>query len=239
MKLRGALCALIVLAGAAAAPALARDGYVVDQAGILSAGTVSNLNSRISNFAAQTHKEIVVQTVSSLGGIPVRDAANKAFTEQNVNGVLIFVAKDDRKDFIEPDRAGVQAGWFNPQIFQPIYASMGSQFKDGDYDGGVTTAVDSVLSIYRSHMSSLGGGAVPVRAPRPYANSTSGGFHLSMFWIIIMVIAGFLILRSIMRAMSAPRPPYGQGQLPPGAPGYGQQGYGPGYGGGMGGGGGG
>ncbi|MDQ6931323.1 MAG: TPM domain-containing protein, partial [Candidatus Eremiobacteraeota bacterium] len=244
MKRLSALAALAAALCLSASPALARSSYVIDNASLLSPQTVTAIDQRVSAFNAQTGKEVVVQTVTSLGGSPIRDAAGKAFSDLGVNGVLIYIAKDDRKDFIVPDAAGTRAGWFSPSIFSPIYQSMGAQFKNGDYDGGVTTGVDSVLGIYRSHMSSLGGasGAVaPVRtrANAPYASSPTGGFHLSGFWLIVLLVVAFLVIRSIIRAMSAPRMPMGYGGPPaaPGAPGYGQQGYGPGYGG-MGGGGG-
>ena len=243
MKRLSALAAVAATLCLSALPALARTGYVIDNASLLSAQTVSAINARVSSFNAQTGKEVVVQTVSSLGGASIRDAAGKAFSDLGVNGVLIYIAKDDRKDFIVPDAAGTRAGWFGPSIFSPIYQSMGAQFKNGDYDGGVTTGVDSVLGIYRSHMSSLGGAngaAAPVRtsANAPYASSPTGGFHLSGFWLIVLLVVAFLVIRSIIRAMSTPRMPMGYGGPPvaPGAPGYGQQGYGPGYGG-MGGGG--
>jgi uncharacterized membrane protein YgcG len=242
MKRLSTLAALVLITGLAAAPALAaRSSYVIDQAAMLSPDAVTRINSEVSSLAAQTGKEVVVQTVATTAGVPIRDAASKAFSDQGVNGVLIFIAKDDRKDFIMSDRAGTQAGWFSPEIFAPIYSAMGAQFKNGDYDGGVTTAVESILGIYRSHLNSFGNGN---GAPAPLRQQTAstanypatGGFHLSMFWLIVLLVVAFLVIRSILRAMSAPRAGYGGPPVAPGAPGYGSQGYGPGYGG-MGGGG--
>ncbi|MFN2529055.1 MAG: TPM domain-containing protein [Candidatus Baltobacteraceae bacterium] len=245
MKPFGALGALALMTALAATPAwAARSSYVIDGAAMLSPDTISSINTQVANFNAQTGKEIVVQTVSTTSGTPIRDAAAKTFSDLGVNGVLIFIAKDDRKDFIVPDAAGTRAGWFSPSIFAPMYSAMGAQFKNGDFDAGVTSAVDSILGIYRSHMNSLGGanGApAPVQQRQNSSYSSvpaTGGFHLSMFWLIVLLVVAFLVLRSILRAMAAPRPPVGSSGPPvaPGAPGYGAQGYGPGYGG-MGGGG--
>jgi uncharacterized membrane protein YgcG len=227
--------ALVAVVGAL--PALARD-FVQDQAGMFSAATVGQLNQRIANFNAQTHKEIVVVTTPSLGGATLQSAAANAFSQQSVNGVLIFIARDDRRDIIVPDRAGAQAGWFTPDVLRSIRTSMEAQFRSEEYDAGITGGVDAILGIYRSHLGSLqqvGNGAAP--AERPIRSS--GGTRIPMFWLIIMVVVGFLILRSILRAMSAPR--YYGG--PPGTPTAGAPpagpGYGPGYGyGGFGGGGG-
>jgi uncharacterized membrane protein YgcG len=230
--------AVLVFAGAY--PAVARD-FVQDQAGMFSASTVAQLNQRIGNFNAQTRKEIVVFTTPSLGGAALQSAAASAFSQQNVNGVLIFIARDDRKDIIVPDRAGSRAGWFTPDVLRSIRAAMEAQFKSENYDAGVTGAVDAVLGIYRSHLGSLQavGNANGVPGARPV--QASRGTGIPMIWIIIIAVVGFLILRSILRAMSAPRyyggPP---GTTPAGTPppaGYGP-GYGPGYGyGGWGGGG--
>ena len=229
---------VIVAATAAmlAAPALAHSSFVQDGAGMFGATTVSDLNTRLSNFNAQTHKEVVVVTVPSLNGATLTDAAQREFSQQQVNGVMIFIAKDDRRDIIVPDRAGVQAGWFDAETLRSIRESMESQFKDGNFDAGITSAVSGVLGIYRSHMSSLNGaGGAALPATRSYNGNavTTPGFHLNGFWLIIILIAAFLILRSIMRAMSAPR--YIGTPGAPGARGP-AGGYGPGYYGGGGGG---
>jgi uncharacterized membrane protein YgcG len=226
-------------------PASAR-AFVQDQAGMFSSGTVAALNTRIGNFNAQTGKEIVVVTVPSLGGATLQSAAQAAFAQQNVNGVLIFIARDDRRDIIVPDRAGVQAGWFTPDVLRGIRTSMEALFRSENYDAGITAAVSGVLNVYRAHVNSL-------RAPNSSAagapmassaGSATGGFHLSMFWWIIIAVIGFLLVRSILRAMAAPRyyPPAAGGAPgtpgAPGAPGAPAPGYGPGYGyGGFGGGG--
>ena len=219
-----------------ALPAAARD-FVQDQAGMFSAATVAQLNDRVGNFNAQTGKEVVVVTTPSLGGANLQSAATTAFQQQRVNGVLIFVARDDRKDIIVPDRSGAQAGWFTPDVLRSIRTGMESQFRSENYDAGITAAVDGVLNIYRAHLGGLGrttgGAALPAAR-----NVNSGGFHISMFWWIIIAIIGFLVLRSILRTMSAPRS-HGPGAVPPGGVPPGGGGFGPGYGyGGWGGGGG-
>src|SRR5579863_3280881 len=219
-----------------ALPAAARD-FVQDQAGMFSAGTVASLNERIGAFNAQTGKEVVVMTMPSLGGATVESAAQTAFSQQSVNGVLIFIARDDRKDIIVPDRAGTQAGWFTPDVLRSIRTSMESQFRSESYDAGITGAVAAILNVYRAHLGGLQRSSTGV-APSQGASTTPGGFRISMFWWIIIAVVGFLILRSILRAFAAPRPDGGPpGTAPPPGAAYGP-GYGPGYGyGGFGGGG--
>jgi uncharacterized protein len=245
MKRLAALAAIVLALAANALPARAAQ-FVQDGAGMFSPATVAQLNTQIGNFNAQTGKEIVVVTVPSLNGETVQNAAQAVFSEQRVNGVLIFIAKAERKDIIVPGRATAQ--FFPSSTTASIRQQMESSFRNGDFDGGITTAVNSVLDVFRSHLNSAPGNAnaygrnnypAPVNQ-RPVA--TQSGVHLSVFWWIILIVIGFLVIRSIFRAMSGPRyyggPGAGPG-APMGGPGYGPgPGYGGGYGGGFGGGGG-
>lgn len=228
--------------------ASAAEQPIQDGAQMFSATTASQLNQDISAFTAQTGKQIVVVTVPSLNGKALSDAAEEVFQQQNINGMLIFIARDDRKDFFLPDTA--TAEFFPESTITSIRQSMESLFKSEDYDGGISAAVSGVLNVFRAHLSSApANGAAnnyPVAtSPHRYIRRASGGISHVFIWIIFVVI-GYLVLRSIFRAMSGPRyygggagvPPGGAGPGGPGygGPGYGGYGYGPGYYGGGGGG---
>jgi uncharacterized protein len=229
-QLASALAALALAVGFAGAPATARDGFVLDGAGMLSPTTIAELNRTIGDFSQQTHKEVVVVTVPSLDGATIQEASEKAFAQQSVNGVLIYLAKAERKDAVIPDRAA--AAFFPSGTTGAIQQAMRGYFRSSDFDTGITTGVNLILDQYRSHERGL---AVPVRQPAPVTTSQSYGGAMSLFWLILILLAGFLVIRALFRAMAGPR------MMPPGAgpgtgPGYGP---GPGYGGGYGGGGGG
>jgi uncharacterized membrane protein YgcG len=233
-----AAVALVAMLASAMLPALARDAYVMDGAGLFSDATVSELNQQIGDFQQQTGKEVVVDTVASLNGQTVQQAAEDAFARLQVNGVLIFMAKAEKEDLVVPDRAS--RAFFPPGTTTSIHDAMRGYFRQGDFDGGIRTGVNLVLSQYRSHERSATGGVpgtAPVSQPLPAtAVAQTGGSHVSFFWLLIILLAGFLIIRALFRAMAGPRMmPPGAGPTPgPGGPGYG---YGPGYGGGYGGGG--
>jgi uncharacterized protein len=208
-----------------ATPAVARDHYVLDQAGLFSSATVQNLDREISAFNAQTGKEVVVETVSSLNGGTLSQAAENAFAQQQVNGVLLFMAKAERQDGIIGDKATAQ--FFPPGTFKNIRDAMRGYFRSGDFDTGIQTGVSLVLDQYRSHERALGSQMrrLPTTAT---SQQTFGGFGL--FWFILIAFAGFLIIRALFRALTAPR------IMPPGygGPGYGgpnPSGFGGGYGG--------
>jgi uncharacterized protein len=224
---------------ATALPAAASD-FVQDQAGMFSAGTVAQLNERIANFNAATGKGIVVITTPSLGGASLQSAAESAFSQQAINGVLIFIARDDRRDIILPDRAGAQAGWFAPSVVREIRLAMEDQFRSANYDAGITGAVGALLGIYRAHAGGIRQPASgPASAPYQGTLPASRGGHVPMFWWVIIAVGGFLILRSLMRGAAASRYS-GGGAAPPGAaqpgsapaagygpgPGYGYGGFG-------------
>jgi hypothetical protein len=227
-RLLGAL-ALAASAALAATPVWAATSFVQDGAGMFSADAVAQVNGRLSAFNAQTKKEVVVITVPALpAGQNVQQAADAAFAAQNVDGTLIYIARDDHKIYVQADRAASTAGWITSATATSIASDVGGQFKAGDMDGGLTTGVNDVLNIYRSHLGSVGQTSTSSSNSASYGGSSSGGIHFQMWWIIVAVV-GFFILRSVMR----PRyygPP--GGGVAPGAPGGMPMGYGGGYGGG-------
>jgi uncharacterized protein len=229
--------AVVVAALALCAPASARDQYVLDNAALLHAATVQSLNQSIAGFYGQTGKEVVVVTVPALGGKTIEQAGEDTFAQQQVNGVLILLAKAEKQDIVIGDRAS--SAFFPRGSFSTIRQAMRGYFRSGDFDGGVTTGVNLVLDAYRSHERGLSPAAAGARAPSSAQSQSLGGFGL--FWLILTLLAGFLIIRSLFRAFAGPRmmpPGYGPGAGPGfGGPGYGP-GYGPGDGGGFGGGGG-
>jgi uncharacterized membrane protein YgcG len=238
MKLLAAIAALIVAAAAGSAPALARDSYVIDNAHLLSAGTISTINSKVADFNAQTHKEVFVDTEMAFTGTP-QDAAERVFAQQQVNGVLIFIAKTPKTIGVVPDRAA--AHFFPSGSTAAIRQAIVNAFNSGDYNGGVGNGVDLTLSEYRSHLGGLRSTThayAPVAAPAVSTSETGGGFNMGVIWWLIALAVIFFVVRGIFRAIAGPR------MYPPGYGGGGPMGpmgggYGPGYGGGGFGGGGG
>jgi uncharacterized protein len=238
IKQLAAAAAFIVAVAAGLAPAQARDSYVIDNAQLLSPATVTAVNAKIGDFNAQTHKEVVVVIEPSLTGTPA-DAEERAFAQQQVNGVLIYVAKSPKTIAVVPDRAA--AHYFPAGTTSAIRQAVASAFNSGDFNGGISNGVDLTLSEYRSHLGSMRGSVNTAPAP-VIRNGTGGGFNMGLIMWLIALAVIFFIVRGIFRAIAGPRmypPGYGGGG-PMGGPMGG--GYGPGYGGygggmGMGGGG--
>ncbi|MEA2971003.1 MAG: uncharacterized protein QOE78_4264, partial [Alphaproteobacteria bacterium] len=93
-------------------PALALDfpvltGRVVDDAGILDAGTRAALTQKLDEFEAKTSDQLVVVTLKSLQGTSVEDFGVQLGRHWQIgqkgknNGVLLIVAPNERKVRIE------------------------------------------------------------------------------------------------------------------------------------------
>ena len=241
MKPQAALAAvttLVVALAATLAPALAaRGSYVIDDAHMLSSGAIAQINQQVGDFNAQTGKEVLVVTTDSLNGQPANPALERSFAQNQVNGVEIFIAKNEKQIKIAGDVASRR--FFPSGSFDTIYQAMKPSFVQGNFDQGVETGVGLILNTYRGHESSLNRGRVPAGAgagtTSRVQHNSSGGSGLGWIWWIIILAVIFFVIRGIFRAMSGPRMYGGGAGYGPG-PGYGP-GYG-GYGGGMGGGGG-
>ncbi|HNI89138.1 MAG TPA: TPM domain-containing protein, partial [Leptospiraceae bacterium] len=82
-------------------------GRVVDEAGILSEETKSSLEKKLIEQEKKTSNQLVVLTIPSLEGEVLEDYSIKVATTWKLgqkgkdNGVLLLIAKDDRKLRIE------------------------------------------------------------------------------------------------------------------------------------------
>ena len=229
MKPLAAAAALVIAVAAGLAPAQARDSFVLDGASLFSTAAIAQVNAKVGDFSAQAHKEVVVVTVPSFTGTAAQ-AEENAFAQQQVNGVLIFIAKSPKTIAVIPDR--VSGHFFPAGSTAAIRQAIVSAFNSGDFNGGLNNGVDLTLAEYRSHLGSLRTTVNTVPAP-VIRNETGGGFNMSLIWWLIALAVIFFIVRGIFRAIAGPR------MMPPGYGGQMGGGYGPGYGGGGFGGGGG
>jgi uncharacterized membrane protein YgcG len=233
-----ALALLAIAFGTTTAPAAARDSYVIDNAHLFSAATISAINAKVADFSAIAHKEVFVDTEPTVDGATPQAAAEKIFAQEHVNGVLIYVAKSPKTIGVVPDHAARE--FFPPTSTSAIRTAIVSAFDSGNFNGGISNGVDLTLSEYRSHLGALTHRTsfAPVESGSTI-RSSQAGFSLNWIWILIVLAVVFFVIRGIFRAMAGPRmmpPGYGGGPMG-GGPMMG--GYGPGYGGGYGGGGGG
>lgn len=150
---------LVLLLLAAAGRASAQEtavpiltGRVNDDANILSASVVSSLEHLLKTHEDSTTNQVVVLTVPSLAGgesieqfsIRVADAW-KIGQKGKDNGVLLIIASEDRKVRIEVGR-GLEGSLPDITCGSIIRHEIIPRFKNGDFDGGVSAGVSSILA---------------------------------------------------------------------------------------------
>ena len=150
---------LIVLCIALAwsmAPAFAQEypprpaGPVYDGADLIPPSEEAALDQRLRDYNAQTGRAIVVATVPSLEGNDV-DLYSRGLAEEwgiggaeTEEGVLLFVARDDRKMAIKTAR-GVQGRLTDISSGRIIRETLRPAFREGDFAGGIDAAVDRII----------------------------------------------------------------------------------------------
>ena len=126
------------------------NGYVMDEAHILSQDTVSQLNSTLASFTASTSNEIAVVTVPSLEDLTIEEYAVKLFESWGVgdkekdNGVLLLVAPNEREVRIEVGY-GLEGAIPDITASDIIDNLITPSFKSEDYDTGVKNGVQALM----------------------------------------------------------------------------------------------
>ncbi|HSS51207.1 MAG TPA: TPM domain-containing protein, partial [Thermoanaerobaculia bacterium] len=126
-------------------------GRIVDQANLLNSDHNQRIETKLAAFEKETGDQVAVLTLDSLDGEAIEDYANKvgrawALGQKGKdNGVLLLVAKQDRKMRIEvgyglePVLTDLQTNVIQNEVIIPY-------FKKGDFGGGIEAGVDAILS---------------------------------------------------------------------------------------------
>jgi len=145
----GAALAALALAALPLA-AQAPTGWVRDQAGLLQPDVVERLDRVLAAHEAATTNQVVVETVPSLGGVPIEEFSLAEATRLRIgqagrdNGVLLLVAYHDRKARIEVGY-GLEATLTDALAGRILRERAVPRFRQGDYAGGIEDAVAAIL----------------------------------------------------------------------------------------------
>jgi uncharacterized protein len=125
---------------------------VVDLSGTLVARDIDGLKSDIAAFRAKKGSQIAVLMLPTTKPESIEELAVRVFEEWKLgrkgidDGVLILVAKDDRRMRIEVGY-GVEAVLTDAVSSRIINERMRPPFRSGDFGGGLTAAVDQITRV--------------------------------------------------------------------------------------------
>jgi uncharacterized protein len=123
---------------------------VHDEAGVLSTSTVQLLEHQLKMHEDSTSNQIAILIISSLQGEAIEDYSLKVAEKWQLgqkgkdNGILLLIAIDDRKMRIEVGY-GLEGVLPDAICNRIIRNEMAPNFRRGDYDAGVQTAINAII----------------------------------------------------------------------------------------------
>jgi len=168
---------------------------VTDLTATLSGVQVNALEQKLAQLEARTGNQVAVLLVPSTQPDTIEQFAIRVFDQWKVgrkgvdDGVLLLVAKNDRKLRIEVGRGleGVIPDAYAKRI---IDEEITPRFRQGDFSGGIGAGVDRVIELVE-------GESMPPPQDRARAERTDDWTGWAFYGFIAVVIVGG-ILRSIL-----------------------------------------
>lgn len=158
------------------------DGYITDEAGILSDTQEQTLEQSLEEYRTNTSNEIAVLIIQSLSGADLTMAAVDTArnwgvgTKEKSNGVLMFIALQDRALTIQVGY-GLEGALPDIVVKGIIDEEILPAFRDGDYFEGIEAGVDAI----EKH---IGG---EYTADRYTGTDTRGSFTFFMVFFLVML----------------------------------------------------
>jgi uncharacterized protein len=163
-----ALLIALTSSPAFAAPLERTDTHVIDSANLLTNNEEALLRQQLSDFMTTSKHEVALVTLNSIsnhGGAAiastafVRSFSAKLFQDWRVggnrnDGILIVIAKDDRKMRIH---LGGKFGRNHDARMQGIVNGMTANFKNNNFSAGIFLGVDSVITHFNPKSRAVSG----------------------------------------------------------------------------------
>lgn len=196
-----ALCAWLACFGAAAQQPAAippLDAPVVDTTGTLDAATVGRLDQRARDLQQRKGSQLQVLMVASTAPDTIEQYAQRVFDAWKLgrpgvdDGVLLLVAKDDRKVRIQPGY-GLEGAIPDITAGRVISEYLAPKFRQGDYAGGIDEATAQLVKL-------IDGEALPEPISRQGQDGRTPGL-----WIFALMAALFasFVARGVVRRLPA------------------------------------
>jgi uncharacterized protein len=208
------LAPVLALLLALAAPALraqdllavpALTARVIDQTGTLDAAALGALEAKLAAFEAQAGPQIVVLLVATTAPEDIASYVQRLGDAWKVgrrevgDGLLVVVAKNDRKVWIAPAKA-LEGAVPDLAARQIIQNQITPAFKRNDFAGGLDAGVDALMARIR-------GEALPApTAPAARGGGKSSGLDweaLAMFFFVGVPVVGGLLTAVMGRKLGS------------------------------------
>jgi len=130
-------------------------GRVVDNANLLSQSTRYQLTETLQQHEKETSNQIVVVTLPDLQGLTIEEYGYqlgrhwKIGQKDKDNGALLIVAPAEREVRIEVGY-GLEGALTDALSSNIIHTKILPQFRNGNFDGGVTAGVDSIIAVIKN-----------------------------------------------------------------------------------------
>jgi uncharacterized protein len=165
-----------------------------DYASLVSPATAAALDARLADFERQTSDQFVVaiypklQSSSSIEDYAVRVAQSwKVGLKGKDNGVVLFIFAQSHQVYIQVGY-GLEGALPDALAKRIISDEIVPRFRAGDYDGGVTAAVNAVIAATKGEYRGTGSTVADGRS-----TAHSAGFFLG---IAALIIAFSFLFRS-------------------------------------------
>lgn len=170
--------------------------YVTDETGTLTSSQVTSLSQKLQNFDRQTSTQIVVYMIQSLEGESLEDVShtiaekNKIGRKGKDNGVMLFIAKSDKKIRIEVGY-GLEGALTDAVSSQIIRNEIAPSFRNNNFYEGINKGTDAIISVTKGEYTA-----------DKYQKKGFDGiscFGIPIFILIVFGIIFFSIFMSIIR----------------------------------------
>jgi uncharacterized protein len=169
--------------------------YFNDYANAVSAATAARLNQTLKDFERETSSQILVavfpkmQSDSSLEDYTVRVAQSwRVGQKAKDNGAVLFVFTQERRLRIEVGY-GLEGALPDALGKRIIDEQITPRFKAGDFDGGLTAGVQSIIAATKGEYKGTG---------RTVAEGKTSGNKITPFLLLLCI--GFVVAMLFFRA---------------------------------------
>ena len=175
-------------------------GRVVDDADLLSAADIAELDADLKALEDKSSDQVVVVTLPSLQGYTIEDFGYQLGrhwgigTKEKDNGVLLIVAPNERKVRIEVGR-GLEPLLTDAMSNVIINGAILPRFRTGDYAGGIKEGVKGIELVLTGDAAEL---AERVKGRRD-ADDPKVDWLVVIFWTLIILWFIWVTWRSTQR----------------------------------------